>query len=173
VLELNIGMAKKEKTIYIRNFQLGVEDSLVSTVGLLAGLSSADIAGSVILVSGIVLIFVEAFSMGVGSFISEESVQEYTKHNDKFSKESMIGAFIMFFSYLISGLIPLSPYLLLKVEPAFYTSIVLTLFSLFALGAVSAYHFKHKDYLAHGIRTFVIGGMAAGVGILIGKLFRI
>ncbi len=166
-------MSGKDKPVYIRNFLLGVEDSLVSTVGLLAGLSSAQLSGSMILVSGTVLIFVEAFSMGVGSFLSEESVHEFTSRNEKLSKDNVKGAFIMFFSYLISGIIPLGPYVIFKTEPAFYTSIILTLISLFTLGAVSAYHFKHKDYIAHGIRTFIIGGLAAAIGIIIGKIFNI
>lgn len=165
-------MSKKSTSIYIRNFLLGVEDSLVSTVGLLAGLSSASLAGNVILISGTVLIFVEAFSMGIGSFLSEESVQDFTTHKDKLSKESIVGAVVMFFSYLISGLIPLSPYIFFKVQPALYVSVALTLISLFALGAVSAYHFRHKDYLTHAVRTLVLGGLAAVLGIIIGKLLN-
>lgn len=165
-------MSKNKKPIYIRNFFMGVEDSLVSTVGLLAGLSSANFAGDKILLSGTVLVFVEAFSMGVGSFLSQESVDEFTSRSDRVSKEAIKGALIMFFSYLLAGIVPLSPYILLNVQPAFLLSIILTLISLFLLGAVSAYHFKHKDYISHGIRTFIIGGLAAVIGIVIGKIFN-
>jgi len=63
--------------VYLRNFVFGVEDSLVSTVGLLSGIAAAGVAQKDILVSGVVLIFVEAFSMAVGSFLSEEFAEEY------------------------------------------------------------------------------------------------
>jgi VIT1/CCC1 family predicted Fe2+/Mn2+ transporter len=53
------------KTIYLRNFIFGVEDSLVSTVGLLSGVAVAGVASRTILLTGVVLIFVEAFSMAV------------------------------------------------------------------------------------------------------------
>ena len=64
-------------SLYIRNIVFGVEDSLVSTVGLLSGIALGDIPRSTILFTGLVYIFVEAFSMAVGSFLSEESVEEY------------------------------------------------------------------------------------------------
>lgn len=166
-------MAKKIKAIYVRNFLFGVEDSLVSTVGFLAGLTSAELTRSTVLISGIVLIFVEAFSMGAGSFLAEESAQEYESHKDKFSMQTVIGAVIMFLSYLLAGLIPLAPYIVLSTTPAFVTSITLALICLFTLGAVSAYHFKHKDYIRHAVRMFAIGGLAALAGIIIGKLFNI
>ena len=60
---------KKLKTaLYLRNFIFGVEDSLVSTVGLLSGVAVANVDQATIFLTGMVLIFVEAFSMGVGSF---------------------------------------------------------------------------------------------------------
>ena len=50
------------KALYIRNFVFGVEDSLASTVGLLSGIATAGVNASTIVVTGAVLIFVEAFS---------------------------------------------------------------------------------------------------------------
>jgi len=60
-----------------RNFIFGVEDSLVSTVGLLSGIAAADTSRFTIITTGIVLIFVEAFSMGIGSFLSEETSEQF------------------------------------------------------------------------------------------------
>ena len=61
-------MVPQGKIIFVRNFIFGVEDSLVSTLGFLAGIAVAGIATRELVTSGIVLILVEAFSMGVGSF---------------------------------------------------------------------------------------------------------
>ena len=57
---------------YFSSFIFGVEDSLVSTVGLLSGVAVAGVNRSGIFVTGVILIFVEAFSMGVGNFLSED-----------------------------------------------------------------------------------------------------
>src|SRR3989338_8370980 len=92
---------------YFRNFVFGVEDSLVSTVGLLAGVAAAGAEQSTILLTGIVLIFVEAFSMAAGSYISEASAEDYTEGDGADSRVSFLSASIMFVSYFLSGFIPL------------------------------------------------------------------
>ena len=64
----------KKYSMIVRNFTFGVEDSLVSTVGLLAGIAFAGVNAGTVVLTGAVLIFVEGFSMAVGSLLSEQSV---------------------------------------------------------------------------------------------------
>ncbi len=78
---------------FIRNFVFGVEDSLVSTVGLLSGIAVAGIGRSDIVVTGVVLISVEVFSMGVGSFLSERSAEEYVLQHETTIKRSSKSGF--------------------------------------------------------------------------------
>ncbi len=162
--------------LYIRNFIFGVEDSLVSTVGLLSGVASAGMSRSSIILAGVVLIFVEAFSMAVGSFLSEHSVEGYDDGNGgpkKISKGlARRGGTIMFFSYFFTGFIPLFPYLVFGVGAAFWISIGLSLASLFALGVAGGKIVK-KDMLHFGLEMFVIGGVAIGIGVMVGKLIPI
>ena len=87
---------------YYRNFVFGVEDSLVSTVGLLSGITIAGVTKESLLVTGVVLIFVEAVSMGAGSFLSESSAEIYESHRDVPTRRSYLDALIMFVSYLVS-----------------------------------------------------------------------
>jgi len=86
---------------YFRNFIFGVEDGLVSTVAFLAGVSVANVDTKTLFVSGVVLIFVEAFSMAAGSFLSEESTEEYEQKSVVRSLIPIGGAVVMFFSYFI------------------------------------------------------------------------
>lgn len=72
----------KKYSLIIRNFVFGVEDSLVSTVGLLAGIAFAGVEAKTVVLTGAVLIFVEAFSMGVGSLLSEQSVEQYEEKKE-------------------------------------------------------------------------------------------
>jgi len=164
-------MSNKSKDVfalYVRNFIFGVEDSLVSTVGLLSGIAVAGLPRQDIFITGIILIFVEALSMGAGSYLSEQSAEEYINHNDHSTLNSIFGAFIMFFSYFASGFIPLSPYMFLEVDFAFPTSISFSLVALLLLGMASAKYFK-RETVRHGIRMLIIGGMAIGIGVLVGN----
>src|SRR3989338_903641 len=98
------------RAMYIRNIIFGVEDSLVSTVGLLAGIATQT-SRSVILLTGIVYICVEGFSMAVGSFLSEEATEEYLSLKKVPFNQSIIGSIVMFFSFVLAGLIPIAPYI--------------------------------------------------------------
>lgn len=157
---------KDKQATFLRNFIFGVEDSLVSTVGLLSGVAVAGLSREDIFLTGIVLIFVEAFSMGVGSYLSEESVNEFSQKKYSVSLPSSI---VMFISYFLAGFIPLSSYLFFPVNQAFYTSIAFSLVSLFILGAFSSLVYKSSNLVKNAIRMFVVGGLAILVGVLVGK----
>lgn len=154
---------------YFRNFIFGVEDSLVSTVGLLSGIALAETPRSTILTTGVVLIFVEAFSMGAGSFLSEYSVDEYTNKSEKTGKKERISSVIMFFSYFISGFIPLSSYMFFPVTTAFYSSIIFSLVALFILGIIGA-RICRINVIKNAFRMVLVGGSAIVVGSLAGML---
>lgn len=158
-----------EKSAYLRNFVFGVEDSLVSTVGLLSGVAIAGMAQEDIFVTGLILIFVEAISMCAGSFLSESSAEEYETQRDAPSGRSYRSAVIMFVSYFLSGFIPLAPYLLLSGASAFLTSICVSVLALLMLGVVSA-RFSRTSMKKSAFRMAFIGGLAIGAGVLVGGL---
>ena len=154
---------------HLRNFVFGVEDSLVSTVGLLSGISIAGMEIKTIFVTGIVLIFVEAFSMAVGSFLSEYSAEGYLRQAEAPLGRPVLNGAIMFVSYFISGFIPLFPYILLQQNAAFRLSIALSLAALFILGIIGA-EFSRLNWIKSGLRMMLVGGAAIVVGILVGKV---
>jgi len=165
---------RKTFILYSKNFIFGAEDSLVSTVGLLSGIASAGIAQKEIVISGVVLICVEAFSMSVGSFLSESAIEEsdsgcITCKTEK--SNSLFASVIMFASYFVCGLIPLFPYLIIPVEKAFLGSIMASLGSLFVLGVVSAKILK-INILKNSLKMIIIGGMAIGFGVTIGVMLK-
>jgi len=160
-----------KKKFFLRNFIFGTEDSLVSTVGLLSGIAVAGTIRRDILIAGVVLIFVEAISMGAGSFLSERSSETYTG-----KKKSAIGYFaeggvIMFFSYFIAGFIPLAPYIFAPVQTAFFLSIGFSMIGLFLLGFINSKIFKVRS-LRPAIEMLIIGGSAIIIGVIAGKLIE-
>jgi VIT1/CCC1 family predicted Fe2+/Mn2+ transporter len=161
-------MARNKKTteLFVRNFIFGVEDSLVSTVGFISGVATGGLSKGNIFLAGMVLIFVEAFSMGVGSYLSEDSAEQFVEKKKDKTNNTIFAAIIMFVSYFVCGMIPLSPYILLPVAQAFPLSNIFSLVALFLLGALSARYFK-RNWLIHGIKMMVIGGLAIGAGIVV------
>jgi VIT1/CCC1 family predicted Fe2+/Mn2+ transporter len=160
------------KESIVRNIVFGVEDSLVSTVGLVSGIAVAGVGRQTIFLTGIVLIFVEAFSMGVGTFVSETDAEEYIEGKKIALPKAIMSAVVMFISYLVAGIIPLCPYMFYETKQAFSVSILLSLISLFILGATGAATF-HKKIISHGLRMLVFGGIAIAVGIIVGQVVQI
>ena len=157
---------------HVRNFVFGVEDSLVSTVGLLSGVAAAGTEKSTILLTGVVLIFVEAFSMAAGSFLSDQSANEFATQQDLPLSRSFSGGVIMFISYFVSGFIPLAPYIFLSGESAFSFSIGASLAALFVLGAFGSSVSKVNLWKG-GLQMALIGGIAIGIGVFVGHFFAV
>lgn len=156
---------------FVRSFVFGVEDSLVSTAGLLAGLAVAQTHRETILAAGVVLIFVEAFSMATGSYLSEGSAEKYLSKNEVGSRVPFFSGIIMFFSYFIAGFIPLAPYVFLAAPFAFWWSVAVSLAALFVLGSVGA-KISKTQLLRGGIKMFLFGGAALLLGVTVGAFFQ-
>lgn len=60
----------------IRELVFGLEDGLVSTLGAVAGIAAGTEDGRIVILSGLVLVAVEALSMAAGSYLSNKSHRE-------------------------------------------------------------------------------------------------
>ena len=164
------GFSKEKRISYIRNFIFGVQDSFGSTGGFLSGIAIGGVDQKTLLLSGTVLIFVEAFSMAVGSLLSEHTVREYKLRKSLPLKNSIVGPIIMFFSYALTGFIPLMPYILFWGPYSLILSISISLLVLLIVGILSAKLFQ-INILHHTKEMLLIGGPAILIGVLVGKLF--
>jgi VIT1/CCC1 family predicted Fe2+/Mn2+ transporter len=162
---------ESKKEIVVRSSFFGFEDGLVSTVGLLSGIAAAGVDNKAIITTGIVLVAVEALSMGVGGFLSEETVEE-GEHQRRAFKLSLDSGFALLFSYIVAGLIPLMPYFLGSSTVYVYISIISALISLFLLGFVGGKVMKTNP-IKNALRVFALGGLTILVGIFIGNLFPV
>ncbi len=142
---------------------------MVSTVGLLSGIAAAGLPKKNIFVAGIVLIFVEAFSMGVGSYLSEDFTDDMRSRKYK-RNTTFFASLIMLISYFSAGLIPLAPYVFLPIDIAMYVSMTCSIFVLFLLGFLGGKKFQVSP-LKHGLKMMFIGGSAIFIGTFIGNLF--
>jgi VIT1/CCC1 family predicted Fe2+/Mn2+ transporter len=165
------GLAASDKSLVVRNIVFGVEDGLVSTVGFLAGISAASLSKQYILVTGVILILVEAFSMAIGSLLSEHTAEEYAEHKEVSMKRPFYASAVMFVSYVMAGLIPLFPYIILEPGLGQVWSVAISIIAIAALGWANARLFG-LNIAKKIIEMTVLGGLAILVGVGIGRLLR-
>jgi VIT1/CCC1 family predicted Fe2+/Mn2+ transporter len=162
----------KTRELYIRNIIFGISDSLVSTVGLLAGIDVSGTSTHIIILTGVTYAFVEAFSMAVGSFLSEESVEEDSIHGEVKTSGPFIAGGIMFISFILASFIPIIPYMFFGLTIALYASITISIIALFVVGMISVSKTK-VGILKSGFRMALLGGMAIIIGVIVGKFLKI
>jgi len=78
-----------EKGDFLREAIFGLNDGLVSTLSLLAGLSGALVDNWIIVISGLAEIIAGSISMGLGAYISMKSELEYYKNQIEKEKKSI------------------------------------------------------------------------------------
>jgi len=164
---------KRRKRIspdYIHSGFFGVEDSLVSTTGALAGIAISATSKSAIIATALVIIAVESTSMAASEFISEETEEDIEK--EKVPASPLISGLIIFVGYIVAGMIPLFPYLVLPHLQAIPVSIVSALIGLFFLGIYKG-KVSHKSPTRSAIEVLVIGGIAATIGLVVGIIFKV
>ena len=162
-----MSLSRAEIASRLRNLVFGVEDSLVSTVGLLSGVAIAGVPRETIFLTGVVLVFVEAFSMAAGTFLSEASEEDFLHIKTVSGRSSLADGVVMFLSYFISGFIPLLPYLILQTNHAFPVSVTLSLVALIILGAWGG-KVTRMSIWKSALRMFLVGGLAILVGVTAG-----
>jgi VIT1/CCC1 family predicted Fe2+/Mn2+ transporter len=153
------GFWRKTVSGSIREIVFGLEDSLVSTLGALTGIAAGTQSTFIVVLSGLVLIAVEATSMSAGSYLSSKSASD---------RRPLRAAGVMGLFYLVGGCIPLLPYFLFPIHSAFLPSIFLTAVVLFLVGIWSA-GLKGRSRLRGGVEMVTVSLGAALMGYLIGR----
>jgi vacuolar iron transporter family protein len=73
-------------------------------------------------------------------------------------------------SYIVGGLIPLAPYILMQsIVPALWISVGVTLTALFVFGTIKGYYTGLKPWRG-GVQTVFVGGLAAAAAFFIARL---
>jgi vacuolar iron transporter family protein len=73
-------------------------------------------------------------------------------------------------SYIVGGLIPLAPYILMnEITPALRVSVSVTLLALFVFGSIKGHYTGVKPWRG-GLQTALVGGLAAAAAFLIVRL---
>lgn len=156
---------------YLRSGLFGIQDGLVSTTGVVVGISIGIEDKAIIILASLVAVSVEATSMAAGQYSSEKAVHQLDK-TGKHTDSLILGSLVMFFGYLLGGMIPIIPTILLNQPQARIFAIIFTLAGLFILGYIKGRLVQHKP-LRSAIELFIIGTIATSIGLIMGHLFKI
>src|SRR3989344_6753050 len=136
---------------YLAEFVYGAIDGTVTTFAIVSGLIGAGLSPAIILVLGLANVFADGFSMASSNFLAEKSEQSLSREvvlRPETRKLPLKTAAITFFSFVIVGLVPLSPFALGLISPItvgfqFGLSIMFTALAFVAIGAVRGIVARH------------------------------
>lgn len=158
---------------YIRSAFFGLQDGLVSTTGVVVGISAGVQDKAIVILASLVAVTVEATSMAAGQYSSEKAVHQMDKTGSgRHSDNLIVGALIMFFAYLGAGMIPVLPVIILEPPQSAIISVILAFIGLFTIGYVKGLIIKEKP-LRNAIELFVIGGTATAIGLVVGYFLKV
>lgn len=156
---------------YLRSLMFGLQDGIVSTTGVVVGISTGVQNKEIIVLAALVAVSVEASSMAAGQYSSEKAVHQMDK-TGKHTDSLLIGALIMFFAYMLGGAFPIIPTLIFDQATARTVAILSAFIGLFIVGYFKGHIVEHKP-LRSAVELFIIGSIATSIGIIVGNLFRV
>lgn len=156
---------------YLRSLMFGLQDGLVSTTGVVVGISTGVNNKSIVVLAALVAVMVEASSMAAGQYSSEKAVHQMDKtgsHTDNL----FVGAIIMFFAYLIGGAFPIIPTLLFSQNDARFASIGAAFVGLLIVGYIKGHLVEHNT-LRSAVELLIVGGVATIIGLVVGYFLKV
>lgn len=163
-----MGITEKlhERASLIRDVVTAGNDGVVTTFAVVAGSLGASLSPSIVLILGFANLFADGLSMATGAFLGVKSELEF--EHQKLGKKPFENGLTTFVSFVVSGLIPLLPYLF-KMNNAFIVSGFLVCLTLMVIGVFRGIVTK-KNMIRTIIENISIGGISAVVAYVVGKL---
>jgi len=151
------------KKDFVRNITIGLTDGLTIPFALAAGLSGVVESSITIAVACITLSVAGGITMSLGAYFEQK------KSN---ADNYLIATFIIGTSYLLGGIISVTPYLFISSPlEALKYAVIITLLSLFIAGYVES-QVNDANGFAGGIRVMLTGAVAALMAFYVAKLFK-
>lgn len=162
---------------FLRDIIFGVHDALLTNIGIITGFVAALQENHLILLAAIIDVVISAFAMAFGTYLSRTSESDYLKGKlDTESHENLeevmanpiVAAVVMWFTYVISGTIPLIPFMFgFPPSDAVYYATALALVVFFIVGYLKGLITRTNAWLG-GLQFLIFGSIAATVGYFIG-----
>lgn len=153
---------------YLPDLVYGANDGIITTFAVVCGVVGADLSVSVILILGFANLVADGFSMGASNFLARRSYADEAERAD--GREAMRHGSATTLGFLVAGTVPLVAYLApVPVDERFAATVILTLTTLYAVGALRAVVTK-LGWIRSGLEMLSVGAAAATVAYAIGAL---
>lgn len=156
---------------YLRSAFFGLQDGLVSTTGVVVGISAGVHDKSIVVLASIVAVSVEATSMAAGQYSSEKAVHQMDK-TGRHTDSLLMGALIMFLAYLGAGMVPIVPVIIFGPPLSSIIGVIMALIGLFTVGYVKGLLVEDKP-LRNALELLIIGGTATAIGLVVGYFLKV
>lgn len=156
---------------YLRSLMFGLQDGLVSTTGVVVGISTGVQNKEIIVLAAFVAVMVEATSMAAGQYSSEKAVHQLDK-TGKHTDNLYLGAMIMFFAYILGGLFPIIPTVMFDQPEAQMIAVLSAFAGLFTVGFLKGKLVDHAP-LRSAVELFIIGAVATVIGLAVGIYLKV
>jgi predicted membrane protein (TIGR00267 family) len=157
----------------IKDFVFGVEDGLVSTLGVVAAIAAALQPNSIVILGGLAQMFAGGISMMAGTYLGAKSELQVERRKGKRLLHFTLDAtLVMGASFMVAALLPILPFVFISGLNALAASVFFTGLGLFLFGGIKT-RFTKKSFTASGLEMVAVGLLAALAGYIVGQLFLV
>jgi len=153
----------------VRETIFGLEDSIVSTLGVVIGIAAGTDNRHIVVLSALVVVIVESLSMSAGTYLSNKSQMEISHQAGQIIRQSISDSFYMGISYILGGFISVSPFFLFHPAQAIIPSIAISVITLYTIGYLKG-RIAGINRIKSGLEMSLVSLSAAGLGYLVGKI---
>ena len=149
---------------YIRDVVYGANDGVITTFAVVAGVTGGGLSAQAIMIIGVANLLADGLSMGVGNYLSIRSHESALAAQNRPEEEASPTrhGLATFLAFALAGAVPLVPFALALATAPFEWSVVLTLLTLFTVGALRALVTVDRWWVA-GLEMLGLGAVVAAV----------
>src|SRR6056297_1136791 len=145
----------------------GANDGIITTFAVVSGVVGGNLSSQVVLILGFANLLADGVSMGASNYLAKRSRgedEELLPH-----AEAARHGGVTFVSFVLIGAIPLFAYIIAPAGWRFLAATVVTLLTLFVVGAMRA-AWTQSHWWRAGTEMLLVGAAAAGIAYGIGAL---
>lgn len=156
---------------YLKDLVYGANDGIITTFAVVAGVAGAQLDARIVLILGFANLLADGFSMGASNFLSIRSDEAVRESSGLAVLEPFPGrhSVATFAAFVVAGCVPLLSYVVTVTSEPFLTAVVLTLGTLFVVGAARSL-VTHLRWWWSGLEMLLVGSTAAAVAYGVGAL---
>ena len=156
---------------YLRDLIYGANDGIITTFAVVAGVAGAALAPRTVIILGLANLLADGFSMGASNFLSirSDEATRAARGEEVLEPFPARHGLATMAAFVVLGGVPLVPYLLVPQALQLPWTTVITLLTLFVVGAARSLVTALRWWKA-GAEMLAVGATAAAVSYAVGFL---